>query len=140
MDQQTRRYLLFMLAGVISIAVIIGFYFGFRRTLIADVREAMLVSENTDTYAHGEILFGTRGCTGCHTLEKANATGDEGPNLNDVMMQHEETYIRESIVNPRAVLASNCPDGDCQPIMPDYGAILDDEQVDALVVYLTQTR
>jgi hypothetical protein len=111
MDQQTRRYLLFMLTVVIGIGVIIGFYFGFRRTLIADVREAMLVSENTDGYAHGEILFGTRGCTGCHTLDKAGATGDEGPNLSDIMVRHDEAYIRESIVNPRAVLAAECPEG-----------------------------
>jgi hypothetical protein len=49
-----------------------------------------------------------------------------------------ETYIRQSIVEPNAYLAPECPNGPCLAnIMPrDYGQRLLPQQVETLVVYL----
>ena len=33
--------------------------------------------------AAGKIVFKTKGCTACHTLKDAGATGTVGPNLNE---------------------------------------------------------
>jgi cytochrome c6 len=34
--------------------------------------------------AAGKIVFKTKGCTACHTLKDAGATGTVGPNLDEV--------------------------------------------------------
>ena len=40
-------------------------------------------SKLTGDAAAGKGLFGKAGCTGCHTLKAANATGTVGPNLDE---------------------------------------------------------
>jgi cytochrome c oxidase subunit II len=125
------------LISVIIVGIVAGGYFTFRRTLIADIRESMMNVDTTDPVVYGETLFQTRGCIGCHTLESAGAAGDEGPDLSHIASRADAAYIHESITNPNAVIADNCPEGACQAnVMPQYGSILDDAQVDALVAYL----
>lgn len=107
-------------------------------TVVADVREQLTDVEPSDSYAYGEILFQTRGCAACHTFEVAGSDGDTGPHLGDIATRFDEAYIRESIISPNAVIAADCPEEACEPnVMPPYGNILDDSQVDALIVYLT---
>ena len=129
-----------ILLGVVIIGLVVGGYFTFRRTLLASVQEAVINPDVNDPVAYGATLFGTRGCAGCHTLESADATGDEGPNLSDIGSRHDADYIHESIQYPQVVIADGCPEMPCQPIMPDYGAILTGEQIDALVSYLSTQR
>lgn len=128
---------LMTLIGVIGI--LIGGYYLLRRTLIADLREAVIAPDTQDPLEYGAILFQTRGCTSCHTLDRAGSSGDEAPDLSGLPNRADADYVRESITDPTAVIATGCPDGPCEPIMPDYGAILKDKQVDALVVYLMAT-
>jgi mono/diheme cytochrome c family protein len=127
----------FALIVFVVVGLVIGGYFAFRRTLIADVREALINPDVNDPVSYGATLFQTRGCSGCHTLTSANALGDVGPNLDGIASRHDALYIRTSITEPNAVLADACPEGACEAdVMPQFGSILSDAQVDALTAYL----
>ncbi len=85
----------------------------------------------------GEAVFTTAGCGGCHAFEPAGSDAQVGPSLNaiDPGNQPLEDFVRESIIDPNAVLASGYqPD-----VMPEtYESSLSDEQLDALVQYLVE--
>ncbi len=130
-----------LLLAVVALGLVIGGYFSFRHTLLADIQEAIIAPDTADPLVYGATLFQTRGCSGCHTLAAAGARGDEGPNLDAIGSQHDKAYIRQSIVNPNAVIALDCPEGACaRNVMPQFGQILNDDQVEALVAYLASQR
>jgi mono/diheme cytochrome c family protein len=85
----------------------------------------------------GEQIFTAAGCAGCHTLSKAGANGTIGPSLNDLANSGDikgspEDYVRQSILDPDAVIASGFQAG----VMPAFEGKLTDKQVQALVQYL----
>jgi mono/diheme cytochrome c family protein len=85
----------------------------------------------------GEQIFTAAGCAGCHTLSKAGANGTIGPSLNDLANSGDikgspEDYVRESILNPDAVVVSGFQAG----VMPSFQGKLSDKQIQALVKYL----
>jgi mono/diheme cytochrome c family protein len=86
----------------------------------------------------GEQIFTAAGCSACHTLAKANANGTVGPSLDDLAQVAEsqggspEDFVRESIVDPDAVVAEGFQSG----VMPAFEGRLTDEQLNALVEYL----
>lgn len=122
----------------VVLLVLVGAYFAFRRTLVADALEALAQPDKTDLVAYGATLFQTRGCTGCHSFVPAGSIADEGPDLTGIAIRHDANFIRTSIVDPNAVIATTCPEGACQAnVMPQWGSILTTEQVDALVAYLS---
>jgi mono/diheme cytochrome c family protein len=88
----------------------------------------------------GEQIFTAAGCAACHTLSKANATGDIGPNLDELAQAageqegSPEDYVRESLLDPDAVVAEGFQSG----VMPSYEGRLTDEQVQALAEYLLE--
>ena len=73
-------------------------------------------------------------CASCHTLADAGSTGTTGPNLDEVVPGLGEEELRQSIVEPDAEIAEGFSSG----LMPRYGDSLSEEQVDALVQYLTE--
>jgi cytochrome c oxidase subunit II len=73
-------------------------------------------------------------CKSCHTLADAGATGTTGPNLDEVVPDMSEEELREAIVDPDAEIEEGFQPG----LMPRYGDSLSEEQVDALVQYLTE--
>jgi cytochrome c oxidase subunit II len=73
-------------------------------------------------------------CRSCHTLADAGATGTTGPNLDEVVPDLSEAFIKKSIETPDA----NVTEGFQPGIMPRYGDTLSPEQVDALVKYLKE--
>jgi len=77
-------------------------------------------------------LFTANGCSGCHTLAKAGATGTVGPDLGK-LGKVDANFIRTSILDPNAVITKGYkPD-----IMPqDFKDKLSKEELDALVKYL----
>ena len=86
--------------------------------------------------AQGQQIFDEQGCSGCHTLEAAGATGTIGPDLDEELADESPSFIRDSIVDPDAELAQ----GFNQGIMPDnFGDALSPEQLDTLVEYLRQS-
>jgi sulfur oxidation c-type cytochrome SoxX len=88
----------------------------------------------------GEQIFTAAGCGACHTLAKANANGNIGPSLDELAQAagqqqgSPEDYVRESVLDPDAVVAEGFQSG----VMPSYEGRLNDEQVQALVEYLLE--
>jgi mono/diheme cytochrome c family protein len=85
----------------------------------------------------GEQIFTAAGCAGCHKLSKAGATGTIGPSLDDLanspdIKGNPEDYVRESILDPDAVVVSGFQAG----VMPSFDGKLSDKQVQALIQYL----
>jgi mono/diheme cytochrome c family protein len=85
--------------------------------------------------AAGKKLFDDNGCGGCHTFKAAGANGKIGPNLDDALKGKDAEFVKTSITDPNAEIASGF-----QPnIMPqNYGSQLTSEQIADLVAFLTQ--
>lgn len=87
----------------------------------------------TEPAADGAQLFSDSGCTGCHTLAAAGSTAQVGPNLDDVLADQDENFIRTSIIDPSAFVEKGFPDG----TMPQtYADQLSDADLSALVTYV----
>jgi cytochrome c oxidase subunit 2 len=83
----------------------------------------------------GNAIFSEAGCATCHTLADAGSTAEVGPNLDMVLPGQSEEAVRESIVDPNAVIT----DGYQPDVMPpSFGETLSDEQLNALVDYLVE--
>lgn len=91
--------------------------------------------------SQGQKLFQERGCASCHQVEAGGQQG-RGPTLYGVYGKQQaveggaavtvdESYIRESILNPQAKIAAGF-----QNIMPTYQGQLAEEQVLQLVAYI----
>jgi cytochrome c oxidase subunit II len=79
------------------------------------------------------IFTGAAGCSGCHTLADAKATGTVGPDLDKVLKGTTPTFINQSIVDPNAVIAKGFAPG----IMPqNFAMSLTKAQITTLVAYL----
>lgn len=88
--------------------------------------------------ASGEMLFQRLGCTNCHQA----ADTDRGPSLvgtfgrarrlqggNTIIV--DESYLRESILNPRAQVVAGY-----QPLMPTFTGQVNEEQLLELIAYM----
>jgi mono/diheme cytochrome c family protein len=88
----------------------------------------------------GEQIFTAAGCAACHTLAKANATGNIGPSLDELAAAageqggSPEDYVSESLTDPDAVVA----DGFQAGVMPSYEGRLTEKQLQALARYLLE--
>jgi cytochrome c oxidase subunit 2 len=97
---------------------------------------------NTDqrsTATSGQQLFQTLGCASCHGN---TGEGGRGPSLLGVYnsnvqlstgqtVRGDESYIRESILNPQAKLANGYG-----PIMPTFQGVVNEEQIVQLLAYV----
>jgi cytochrome c oxidase subunit II len=93
-------------------------------------REAAAAGAN-----QGKSLFTSLGCGSCHVLQDADSQGQVGPNLDNVLADADEEFVRQSIVAPDAEIAEGFQPG----VMPKtYGEQLSDQQLDALVEYLVE--
>jgi len=97
-----------------------------------------------------EVLVNA-GCAACHTVEASGAAGLIGPDLSTIGAVMPPDEIRQSILDPDAVLAEECPakdengnpvSGPCQAgVMPkDYGQKLSAGQLETLVLYLSELK
>jgi cytochrome c oxidase subunit II len=91
--------------------------------------------------SQGQKLFQERGCASCHQVEPGGQQG-RGPTLYGLFGRQQavegggtvtvdESYIRESILNPRAHIAAGFQD-----IMPVFQGQLSEEQILQLVAYI----
>jgi cytochrome c oxidase subunit 2 len=92
--------------------------------------------------AAGLAAFNSYGCSGCHTLTAAKATGTVGPDLDKLVSYAKQAnqplkpFVRESIVSPDAYIQAGYPKG----VMPqDFGKRITKSQLDALVGFLVQS-
>ena len=104
------------------------------------------IPQEADPLLAGQRVFVQAGCIACHTVEGL-AVGVVGPELTNIGTVAEtriegytaEEYIRESILDPAAYIAPDCPNGPCtEPtVMPlTFSETLSDEQFENLVLYL----
>ncbi len=87
--------------------------------------------------ADGKAIFTSAqgNCFSCHTLADAKTNGTIGPDLNKVLADKDEAFIRESITDPNKEIA----DGYQADVMPpNYGETLPPDQIDALTTYLSE--
>lgn len=83
----------------------------------------------------GKQVFEKAGCTGCHTLADAGSTGTTGPNLDKGLKGKPPAFIKQSIVDPNAVITNGYSAG----IMPqNFKSTLPPAQLNALVSYLAK--
>jgi cytochrome c oxidase subunit 2 len=91
--------------------------------------------------SQGQKLFQERGCASCHQTDPAGQQG-RGPTLyglfgkqqaiqDDGQVTVDESYIRESILNPQAKIALGF-----QPIMPTFQGQVSEEQILQLIAYI----
>ena len=100
----------------------------FRAWLAERRREAAAAGAN-----QGKSLFTSLGCGSCHVLQDAGSQGQVGPDLDNVLADADEEFVRQSIVAPDAEIAQGFQPG----VMPQtYGEQLSEQQLDALVKYL----
>jgi cytochrome c oxidase subunit 2 len=93
-------------------------------------REAAAAGAN-----QGQSLFTSLGCGSCHVLQDAGSQGQVGPDLDNVLADADEEFVRQSIVEPDAEIAEGFQPG----VMPKtYGEQLSEQQLDALVEYLLE--
>lgn len=69
----------------------------------------------------GAEVFASAGCAGCHTLAAANASGNVGPNLDD--LQPDAATVSSQVENGGGG-------------MPAYGGDLSPEEIDAVATYV----
>jgi mono/diheme cytochrome c family protein len=72
--------------------------------------------------AQGKKVFETAGCTSCHTLKDANATGSVGPNLDDKKP-------------PKALVVDRVTHG--KGVMPSFAAQLTMAEIVAVATYVS---
>ena len=84
-------------------------------------------------------------CAACHAI-RGVAFGKVGPDLSEIGARADAASIRESIVDPLAVIVETCPNGKPCPTKLDdefggmyltYAETLTEEEINALVWYLT---
>jgi len=92
--------------------------------------------------AAGLQVFNANGCSSCHTLSAANATGKVGPDLDNLVAyartakQPLTAFVHQSIVDPNAYIQPGYP----KSIMPaSFGQTLNKTQLDSLVAFLVQS-
>jgi cytochrome c oxidase subunit 2 len=87
----------------------------------------------------GKDVFLTAGCGSCHAFTPAGTDAEVGPSLDQVDPGGAplEEFLRQSIVEPNAVIAEGYQGG----VMPEtYERTLTEEQLDALVQYLAESQ
>ena len=73
--------------------------------------------------AKGRDLFANYGCSGCHTLADAGATGHVGPSLDgDANLTHD--FVVDRVSNG-------------QGQMPAFGGQMSTDEIEAVATYLT---
>ena len=72
--------------------------------------------------AQGKQVFETAGCTSCHTLKDANATGTVGPNLDEAKPSRDK--VVERVSNGKGV-------------MPSFKGQLTPQQIAAVAAYVS---
>ncbi len=99
----------------------------------------------------GREIYERFGCEACHGDPEIAGTAVVGPDLSALseatvatrtVNKDVESYIKESIVDPNAVLAKDCPNGPCEwpSAMPSFREVISERDLASLVGYLLSVR
>jgi len=87
----------------------------------------------------GQMLYSTRGCPQCHSIDGSSGIGptfqglfgsEEALTTGDTVTV-DENYVRESILEPQAKVTAGY-----DPVMPTYRGRLKDEEIGAIIEFL----
>ena len=99
-------------------------------------------SSSSTASATGLAVFNANGCSSCHTLSAAKASGTIGPDLDKLVSYAQQAhqplaaFVHTSIVDPNAYVQPGYPKG----VMPQtFGNSLSKAQLTALVTFLVQS-
>jgi cytochrome c551/c552 len=94
--------------------------------------------------AAGKAIFtGSAGCSGCHTLTPAGATGTVGPNLDNISADQQasgvplDQFIEESITDPDKYIAKGFSPG---VMPPNFATTLSKSQIADLVALISSAQ
>ncbi len=82
-----------------------------------------------------KAVIGQFGCQACHIIWGSG--GKIGPGLDDVGARLDAGQVRQSIVDPNAVIAKGFPSG---VMPPNFSEQMSDAQLDALVTFLMERK
>ncbi len=82
-----------------------------------------------------EAVISNFGCQACHVI--SGSGGKLGPGLDDIGARLNAEQIRQSIIDPNAVIAKGFSSG---VMPPNYSEQMSEEQLDALVVFLLERK
>ncbi len=93
-----------------------------------------------DPVAHGAQLVKDNGCVACHAADDKKLVGPGWGGLYNSKVSladgstvtADDAYLRESILQPNAKIVAGYP----ASVMPAYGTLLKDDEVNAIVTYL----
>jgi len=88
-------------------------------------------------------LLTQAGCPACHTLNAISATGQVGPDLSQAGARLTPDEIRQSILDPSAVIAEQCPTGPCgkpSVMPPNFGERFTAKQLEMVVSFLASLK
>ena len=117
----------------IAISVALGACGGGESETAASAKRRAGGSALTASPKQGRQLFDSLGCSSCHSLAAAGATGTVGPDLDEVLPGVSAGFIKESILEPGASIAAGYPG-----IMRSFGR-LSAVELDSLVGFLVQS-
>ena len=81
----------------------------------------------------GAPVFANNGCSGCHILKAAGASGTTGPDLDQVLPGMSVAEVKKSIVDPNAKITKGYPPG----VMPqNFEQVISPQDLNALVKFL----
>jgi cytochrome c551/c552 len=92
----------------------------------------------------GKAVFASAGCSSCHTLTAANASGTIGPDLDKISGDAQKAgmsltaFIKQSITDPAAFTASGGPWTTAMPTT--FGSSLSSTQIDDLVALIESSQ
>jgi len=101
--------------------------------------------------AAGKDAFQANACFACHGQPDGSAPAVVGPDLSNIANDAAtriagvaaEQYIYESILDPNAFIAPNCPNGPCNEpsqMRLDFGTVLSEQNMaDLIAYYMTLT-
>jgi len=84
-----------------------------------------VLASSKEQRARGAALFASSGCQHCHTI--GNTGGHRGPNLSSVGRTAKKSAIHGQIVHG-------------SQIMPEYGDVLERQEIADLIAYLRSCR
>lgn len=89
-----------------------------------------------------EEIFNNAGCNACHQLDALGSVGGVGPSFNQLGGRLAVDEIIQSVKDPDAVIAQNCPAGPCPPgVMPkNFAQRLTEEQINTLAQFLSEQK
>lgn len=90
----------------------------------------------------GETIFQARGCASCHRPDTdvraprlAGLMGKQVKLQGGALVEADETYIRESILEPRAKVVAGY-----EPVMPTYKGQIGEEELARLITYIASQK